>query len=88
MEFNVLDELNKITINGDKLSYELKLEIIEECFKKYKIVRESHLVKVLRKYYKYYNSEKLDIRGYRKEKQFAGSLTSYIDFTNIFGGSQ
>lgn len=85
MEFNVLDELNKITINGDKLSYELKLEIIEECFKKYKIVRESHLVKVLRKYYKYYNSEKLDIRGYRKEKQFAGSLTSYIDFTNIFG---
>ena len=42
-------------------------------------------MKVLRKYYKYYNSEKLDIRGYRKEKQFAGSLTSYIDFTNIFG---
>lgn len=93
-EYELLQELNKIKING-KFSLETRNKIIEQLFKKQKKVTEKQLKKwlVREQYCTTKVTEKmvkLDenayyITGFQKENEFASSLTSYIDFTKILG---
>lgn len=58
--------------------------MIEGLFKKQKNVTEKSLINYLKKM-NYMNTDQYKIEGYQKEKAFASSLASYIDFTRIFG---
>lgn len=81
-EFCVLNELNNIRCDKNKLTKEEKELILEELFKKNKNIKE----KKLREYLTIINNKKIDtITGFQKEDEFASSLTSYIDFTKLLG---
>ncbi len=81
-EYCLLNEINNITIDGKRISKDTKEKLINELFKKYKTVKESKFKEFLIR--NGYDNIK-EIRGYQKEKEFASSLTSYIEFTNILG---
>lgn len=82
--FVLLNELNKIRVNGKFISVEDKKGIIENLFKNYRTVNEKKLIKYL-KSINYQNTDNYDIQGYQKDKEFSASLASYIDFAKIFG---
>lgn len=83
-EFVMLNELNKIKVNGKFIEHDMKQKMIEGLFKKQKNVTEKSLINYLKKM-NYMNTDQYKIEGYQKEKAFASSLASYIDFTRIFG---
>lgn len=94
-EYEVLQELNKIRINGKLIPLESKNKIIDEEFKKTKRITKQRLQKWLQR--NQYGQTKIqdgsvnidektyEITGFQKEDEFASSLSSYIDFTRIFG---
>ncbi len=82
-EFCLYQELNKITINNKKLDKVNKNKIINELFKTTKNVKDKKFREFLIKKQIYSEIERVD--GYQKDKEFASSLTSYIDFKRILG---
>lgn len=80
-EFNLLDELNKVRVDGNLIPEDTKKEIIKKLFKTRKTVSEKALIN----FYKQKGIIVERIEGLRKEKEFSASLSSYIDFVNIFG---
>lgn len=80
-EFNLLDELNKVRIDGNLIPKETKHEMIEGLFKKQKRVTDKAIINFYKK--RGINVEKVE--GLRKEHEFSGNLSSYIDFVKIFG---
>ena len=83
-EFVMLNELNKIKVNGKFIEHGMKQKMIEGLFKKQKNITEKSLINYLKKM-NYMNTDQYKIEGYQKEKAFASSLASHIDFTRIFG---
>ncbi len=81
MEFNLLNELNKITINHKLISSDLKVSVINDLFKKRKKVTKTALKKYLIEQHNF--DKEIYIKGFQSEDGFASSLSSYIDFTNI-----
>lgn len=81
--FELLNELNKIRVNGKLLGKDIKTRIVEELFMNKKIIKEKDLKKwfVTNKVYLEIN----EISGYQKDKMFSASLGSWIDFKKIFG---
>ncbi|ALB29892.1 type II CRISPR RNA-guided endonuclease Cas9 [Companilactobacillus heilongjiangensis] len=89
-KFEVLNELNNIRISknlsqdplGSKLSVEVKQQIFEELFKRYKTVKSDQLKKWLIR-----NSYFTDptIIGLSKPSEFNSSLSTFIDMKAIFG---
>ncbi|HEY8444547.1 MAG TPA: type II CRISPR RNA-guided endonuclease Cas9, partial [Bacilli bacterium] len=79
-EFNLLDELNKIRVDGNLIPEDTKREMIEELFKKRKNVNEKAIIN----FYKQRGLKVERVDGFRKEKEFSANLSSYIDFVNIF----
>ena len=80
-EFNALNELNNIKIGANKLSVELKNQIVEVLFKNKKKVT----VKCLREYLKsegWINDDE-EITGF--DMNFKSSMSSYLDFKKILG---
>ena len=75
-KFMVLNELNNLRLDGEKLSVELKKKIYEEVFCKYRKVT----VKKLKKYLRCQGiaDEKVEISGINGE--FKAQLNSYHDF--------
>ena len=80
-EFNLLDEFNKVRIDGNLIPKETKHEMIEGLFKKQKRVTDKAIINFYKK--RGINVEKVE--GLRKEHEFSGNLSSYIDFVKIFG---
>lgn len=81
-EYMVLSEVNKIKINGNSITYEQKQDLIENMFKKHKKVT----LKGIGKYFKSITGEDVTISNSKTEDQeIKSSLSSYVDFTNIFG---
>lgn len=72
-KFCVLDELNNLRINGEKISVQLKQDIYNDAFKKYYKVTN----KKLRDYLKSRNIEFDEISGI--DNDFKSSLKSYKD---------
>lgn len=82
-EYEVLNEIKQIKVDNKFLSFEVKKDLFETLFKQNKSISENALKKWLVTEKKYPNDIK--ITGFQKEGKFATSLTSFIDFTKIFG---
>jgi CRISPR-associated endonuclease Csn1 len=83
-KFTVYNELNKIRVNGEFLSKDVRRKIIEELFLSFKKVTRKELFNWL-KINKIIRTEDAEISGFQSEDKFATSLSSYIDFKKIFG---
>jgi CRISPR-associated endonuclease Csn1 len=85
-EYCVLNELNGIRLDGKRLSVDVKQQIFHELFQTQKTVTKGTLSKWLYEH-RYASHEKgLDLTGFQKEDEFASNLSSWIDFSRIFGG--
>lgn len=82
-KYKVLNELNVIRVNGNKLTTHDKQQIYQQVFEKFKTVS----VKKIQNYYttngRYATDPK--ITGLSNPQKFNSSLSTYIDFKNIFG---
>ena len=83
-EYEVRNELKSVTVNGERLSPDIQNRIVEELFTKEPSVTYKKLVKYLYDN-QIYNADSLIISGTAKEKSFASSRKSYLDFTNKIG---
>lgn len=79
-EYLMLDELNRIRINGVLLNSKLKERIIEGLFRQRKNVSQKAFMEWLKNNTAYIQSGELTITGFHGENGFSGSLSSYIDF--------
>lgn len=82
-EYEVLNEIKQIKADGKFLPSEIRKDLFEELFKHNKSISETALRKWLVNEKKY--QKNIELTGFQKEDKFASSLTSYIDFANIFG---
>lgn len=80
-EFMVLNQLNNLRINGEKISVELKYRIIDRLFKKYYKVT----LKRLREFLEIEGVIEKDAVITGIDGDFNVSLTSYIDFSRLLG---
>jgi len=86
-QFAVLNELNGLRVNGDRVSVKVKQEIYTELFKKNKKVSVKKLVDFLKagNAYGYEDVKKDDIAGIDiKGNGFNNSLASYVECFKIF----
>lgn len=85
--YDVLNQLNKITLDGAPLSVELKQEIFNNVYKKNKKVS----VKTIKDYFvangKYTKEEAkaLTIAGFNTEVGLKANMNSYVTFHEMFG---
>ncbi|MCL2756411.1 MAG: type II CRISPR RNA-guided endonuclease Cas9 [Firmicutes bacterium] len=87
-KFAVLNELNGLRINGDRVSVKTKQDIYNELFKKHKRVSIKLLIDFLKadKNYGYENIKKENISGIDIHGNgFNNNLASYIELYKIFG---
>lgn len=82
-EYEVLNEIRQIKVDGRFLPLEVKKALFEQVFKRQKTVTETALKNWLMREQKHPQIDK--ITGFQKEDKFASSLTAYIDFSGIFG---
>ena len=83
-EYEVRNELKNVTVNSERLSSDIQNRIVDELFTKESSVTYKKLVKYLYDN-QIYNTDSLIISGTAKEKSFASSRKSYLDFTNKIG---
>jgi CRISPR-associated protein, csn1 family len=83
-EYEVRNELKNVTVNGKRLSSDIQNRIVDELFNKEPSVTHKKLIKYLYDN-QIYNTTSLVISGTAKEKSFASSRKSYIDFTQKVG---
>lgn len=83
-EYEVRNELKNVTVNGKRLSSDIQNRIVDELFTKEPSVTYKKLIKYLYDN-QIYNADSLIISGTAKEKSFASSRKSYLDFTNKIG---
>lgn len=82
-KYEVLSELNKISINGKKISVELKNKIYRDLFLRSNKINEKKFRRWLIENQEYRVIE--EIRGYQKEEEFASNLEPWRDFYKILG---
>ncbi len=86
-KYEVLNELNKIKINRKPLTIENKQKIFNEIFKKQKNIDLGKIRNwwIQNNLGKNEDHSSIVVEGTQKESSFASSLSTYIDFVNIFG---
>lgn len=83
-EYVVLNELNKVKVDGEFIRKVDKFAIIEQYFKMQKTVSKKDIAEYCTsKWGKTYKSE--DVTGTQGEKNFASNMGSYVDMAKIFG---
>lgn len=80
-KFNVLNELNNLRVDGEKISVELKQKIYEGVFKKYLRVTGKKVKDFL--VINGYISKEQELSGF--DQNFKSSLKTYHDFKQIVG---
>ena len=85
-EYEVRNELKSVTVNGERLSPDIQNRIVDELFTKELSVTYKKFIKYLYDN-QIYNTDSLIISGTAKEKSFASSRKSYIDFMQKVGVS-
>ncbi|MEG1732729.1 MAG: type II CRISPR RNA-guided endonuclease Cas9, partial [Longicatena sp.] len=83
--YEVLNELNKIRINGKLMDQEIKHQIINELFLERKKIKSSDIRLFYERKQLACKDAKFEITGFQKEDEFATSLESWIDFKEIYG---
>ncbi|WP_160171724.1 type II CRISPR RNA-guided endonuclease Cas9 [Secundilactobacillus oryzae] len=81
-KYEVLNELNKVKINGDAITPELKQKIYHDLFEKQTTVSIKNLQTYLVSESE--ASEVPEIKGLADEKKFLSGLTTYHDLMKIF----
>ncbi|MBD5316813.1 MAG: type II CRISPR RNA-guided endonuclease Cas9 [Bacteroides sp.] len=81
-EYVVLDELNKISLNGKKLPIGLKRDIVNKIFKTHSTVSVATLRKFLQNNYNY---SYINIEGLADPTKFNASLSTYNKLSKIDG---
>ncbi len=86
-EYEVLNELNKIRINGKLISVSLKNRAYNELFMDPRSgkVRKKKFTNWIIEQGELLNNEDIEITGFQTETGFSTSLKPWIDFTRIFG---
>ncbi|MDF7636899.1 type II CRISPR RNA-guided endonuclease Cas9 [Leuconostocaceae bacterium ESL0958] len=79
--FTVLNELNNLRINGEKIDQPTKERLINDLFKQKKTVT----LKALKKYYQAEGRDDITVTGLADETKFNSSLSSYINLAKVFG---
>lgn len=82
-QFELLNELNGIKIDGKRLSIPEKRKIFDQLFTSVSRVTDKKLIQWLKKE-KIIFSDNVTVTGMQKEGEFASNLKSFIDFKNIF----
>ena len=80
-KFMVLNELNKVRVDGRLIKHKFKVKIIEELFMKKNIVKHSDLIKF------YHANGEINakiVEGTQKDDSFASSLQAVRFFKNIY----
>ena len=85
-EYEVRNELKNVTVNGEKLSSDIQNRIVDELFTEESSVTHKRFIKYLYDN-QIYSTNSLIISGTAKDKSFASSRKSYIDFTQKVGVS-
>lgn len=85
-EYMVLNELNNVKINGERITQDMKLSIFNDLFMTRKKVTVSSIINNFAK--KGQHLKKEDIVLSNREEEFDSSLSSYLDFVRIFGSKQ
>lgn len=80
-EFIVLNELNNLKVNGSLIDNDLKKDIFEDLFKKYKKISNKKIIEYIKK--KRDIKEDVVVSGI--DGDFTQNLCSYIDIKNIIG---
>lgn len=83
-EYEVLNELNNLRLNGERINVEEKKDIIEKVFKQKNKVKLKDIVNYYRSVGKEASAD--DFSGLADMKEFKASLKSYRDFDKILGG--
>ncbi|GKT04059.1 type II CRISPR RNA-guided endonuclease Cas9 [Furfurilactobacillus entadae] len=83
-KFEVLNELNKIRINGKPVTTKQKQRFFNELFKHKKGVTVKEIQKNLTAHNEHQTEEDV-ITGLSDPKKFTSTLSSYIDFKNVLG---
>ena len=81
--YKLLNELNKIRIDGYLISQEEKEYMIKELFLKYKSVSKKEFISKHQIFTR--SSKDIIVEGFQEENKFASSLKSEQDFTKILG---
>ena len=84
-KYDVLNELNKLTLNGNSISVELKQKIFNNLFKVCKKVSIKNLKDFLLSEGLYTKSELAELKIGGIDGSFKSDLGSYITFCDIFG---
>ena len=81
--YKLLNELNKIRIDGHLISREVKEYMIRELFLKHKNVTKERFISAYHQLTK--SSKLITVEGFQEENKFASSLKSEQDFIKILG---
>lgn len=84
-KYEVLSELNKMRINNKSISIDTKINIFNKLFMKTKKITEKSLKRYLYDNENFLNKDDIEIKGFQKAGVCSTSLSSWIDFTKIFG---
>ncbi len=81
-EYLLLDEINRVRINGKLIPVDLKGRIIDELFKRRKKVSKKGFTDWLKKNTAFIQSDDITIEGLHDEGAFAASLSAYNDYAS------
>lgn len=84
-KFEVLNELNNVRVNGQKLDIDVKQAIYQNLFKKFARVTLKRLKDYLIAAGKFSADEAIEIKGLAAETHFLSGLTTENDLRKIFG---
>lgn len=82
-EYLILNELNKLCINGKLIDYDIKMDLLENLFKKQKKITIKNVKTYLEN--KFSCSVELTTSNNKEFRDFGNSLSSYISFKEVFG---
>lgn len=84
-KYNVLNQINSMSINGQPISVELKQAIFNDLFLKYKKVSVKNIKDYIIKSGSFPVSEQSQLTVTGIIENFSASMSSYINMKNIFG---
>lgn len=86
-KYEVLNELNKVRINGKLIGLKEKQQIIDDLFLKEKTITLKRFKEYIIQNQFVSSEGEVEVSGTQKDDQFASSLYSWIEFKKIYGES-
>lgn len=84
-KFDTLNQLNKLRVNDELLTVDLKQKIFNELFLKYPKVSDKKIIDLLVREGKISQNDRSEVTLSGKDGEFKASMSSYIHLKNILG---